>query len=106
MVAGDGSVRLWPVPDLSRRPLHTLPYDELMARLKALTNLRAVADDQAEPPIEADGRTLVAVWAGSLGATRINTAVNELSQLWADRDDMKDVSEYVRRLRAGRFNAL
>ena len=26
--------------------------------------------------------------------------------LWAERDDMKEVSEYVRRLRAGRFNAL
>jgi hypothetical protein len=25
-------------------PLHTLPYDELLARLRALTNLRAVRD--------------------------------------------------------------
>ncbi len=33
-------------------------------------------------------RVLVAVWAGSLGATRINTAVQELAGLWADRDDV------------------
>jgi len=35
-----------------------------------------------------DHRVLVAVWAGSLGATRINTAVRELSIRWADRDDL------------------
>jgi WD40 repeat protein len=43
----EGRVRLWPMPDLSRRPFHTLPYDELMARLKALTNLRAVPDEES-----------------------------------------------------------
>jgi WD40 repeat protein len=43
----EGAVYLWPMPDLSKRPLHTLPYDELMARLKALTNLRAVADEES-----------------------------------------------------------
>ncbi|MEL6983839.1 MAG: glycosyltransferase, partial [Actinomycetota bacterium] len=42
--------------------------------------------DQASPPISAVGRTLVAVWAGSLGATRINTAVNQLAERWADPD--------------------
>jgi WD40 repeat protein len=42
---GDGAVFLWPVPDLSKPPLHTLPYEELVARLKALTNLRAVPDE-------------------------------------------------------------
>jgi WD40 repeat protein len=40
-------VRLWPMPDLSQRPFHTLPYDELMPRLKALTNLRAVPDEES-----------------------------------------------------------
>lgn len=44
--------------------------------------------EQSEPPIPADGQTLVAVWAGSLGATRINTAVNELADRWSDRDDV------------------
>ena len=43
----DDTVRLWPMPDLSKPPLHTLPYDELMAKLKALTNLRAVEDDES-----------------------------------------------------------
>jgi undecaprenyldiphospho-muramoylpentapeptide beta-N-acetylglucosaminyltransferase len=33
-------------------------------------------------------RVLVAVWAGSLGATRINEAVQELSRLWVDRADV------------------
>jgi WD40 repeat protein len=40
----DGAVRLWPMPDLSKPPLHTLPHDELLAKLKSLTNLRAVPD--------------------------------------------------------------
>ena len=40
----DGTVRLWPMPDLSKRPFHTLPYDELMAKLEALTNLRVIPD--------------------------------------------------------------
>jgi len=33
------------MPDLSKPPLHTLPHDELLARLHPLTNLRAVRDD-------------------------------------------------------------
>jgi WD40 repeat protein len=40
----DTTIRLWPVPEASKRPLHTLPREELLARLRALTNLRAVAD--------------------------------------------------------------
>jgi WD40 repeat protein len=40
----DGNLRLWPMPDLSKPPLHTLPHDELIAKLKSLTNLRAVRD--------------------------------------------------------------
>ena len=35
-----------------------------------------------------DDRVMVAVWAGSLGATRINTAVQELAQRWTDRGDL------------------
>jgi WD40 repeat protein len=34
----DGTIRLWPMPDLSAPPLHTLPYDELMARLRSHIN--------------------------------------------------------------------
>jgi WD40 repeat protein len=40
----DGTIRLWPMPDLSKPPLHTLPHDALLAKLKSLTNLRAVRD--------------------------------------------------------------
>jgi WD40 repeat protein len=40
----DNTLRLWPMPDLSKPPLQTLPYDELVAKLKSLTNLRAVRD--------------------------------------------------------------
>jgi WD40 repeat protein len=43
----DRTVRLWPVPDLSRPPLHTLHHDEVLAKLKTLTNLRAVHDDES-----------------------------------------------------------
>ncbi len=41
----DTTVRLWPMPDLSKPPLHTLPHDELIAKLKTLTNLRVVRDE-------------------------------------------------------------
>ncbi len=41
----DLTVRLWPMPDLSKPPLHTLPRDELIAKLKTLTNLRVVRDE-------------------------------------------------------------
>jgi hypothetical protein len=44
----DNTLRLWPMPDLSQPPLHTLPRDELIAKLKSLTNLRAVPDPEAE----------------------------------------------------------
>jgi WD40 repeat protein len=44
----DGTLRLWPMPDLSRPPLHTLPHDELIAKLKSLTNLRAVRDPDSD----------------------------------------------------------
>jgi len=38
------SIRLWPMPDVSRPPLHTLPHAELMAKLDTLTNLHVVRD--------------------------------------------------------------
>ena len=43
----DNTLRLWPMPDLDKPPLHTLPHDELIARLKTLTNLRVVRDKEA-----------------------------------------------------------
>jgi hypothetical protein len=35
------------MPDLSKPPLHTLPHDELLAKLHSLTNLRAVRDEDS-----------------------------------------------------------
>jgi WD40 repeat protein len=40
----DDAFHLWPMPDLTKPPLHTLPHGELMAKLDALTNLRVVRD--------------------------------------------------------------
>jgi WD40 repeat protein len=42
--AGSGSLVLWPLPDVAKTPLHTLPLDALLAKLDALTNLRVVPD--------------------------------------------------------------
>ena len=43
----DTTVRLWPMPDFSKPPLHTLPHNELIAKLKTLTNLRVVRDEDS-----------------------------------------------------------
>jgi len=40
----DGTIRLWPMPDLAKTPLNALPRAELLARLRSLTNLRVVTD--------------------------------------------------------------
>jgi WD40 repeat protein len=40
----DNTLRLWPMPDLSKPPLHTVPLHQLLAKLRSLTNLRAVPD--------------------------------------------------------------
>jgi Protein kinase domain len=41
-------VRLWPMPDLTKPPLHALPHGALVAKLKSLTNLRAVRDAETD----------------------------------------------------------
>jgi WD40 repeat protein len=38
----DDTLRLWPMPDLSKPPLSALPREQLIAKLHSLTNLRAV----------------------------------------------------------------
>jgi WD40 repeat protein len=43
----DGALRLWPMPDLDKPPLHTLPHDELLAELRSLTNIRVVRDPES-----------------------------------------------------------
>jgi len=44
-VADDGTLRLWPTPDFARRPLYSLPKDDLVGKLERLTNLRVVPDE-------------------------------------------------------------
>ena len=41
----DRTIRLWPMPE--GRPFHTLPYGDLLSRLRALTNYRAVPEGNA-----------------------------------------------------------
>ena len=43
----DNTLRVWPTPDLTKQPLHTLPHRELIAKLRSLTNLRAVRDPES-----------------------------------------------------------
>ena len=43
----DTTIRLWPISDLSKPPLHALPHAMLIARLKTLTNLRVVRDEKS-----------------------------------------------------------
>ncbi len=42
----DGTIRLWPMPEGT--PFHTLPYDEILERLRGLTNLRINADEGSD----------------------------------------------------------
>jgi WD40 repeat protein len=49
----DDGLNLWPMPDVTQPPLHTLPHAELMAKLDSLTNLRVVRD-----PTSSTGWTL------------------------------------------------
>jgi WD40 repeat protein len=41
------SVRLWPVPDVTRTPLHRRSHDEVLATLRSWTNVRAVKDPRS-----------------------------------------------------------
>ncbi len=41
----DGTNRIWPLPEKDETPFHMLPYEELLDRLRSLTNLRAIPDE-------------------------------------------------------------
>jgi WD40 repeat protein len=41
----DGTVRVWPMP--KGQPFHTLPHDELLDRLRGMTNIRVVKDQES-----------------------------------------------------------
>jgi WD40 repeat protein len=45
--SSDESTSIWPMPDVTKPPLHTLPHAELLAKLDALTNLRVVRDSSS-----------------------------------------------------------
>jgi WD40 repeat protein len=45
--ASDEAISIWPMPDVLKPPLHTLPHAELLAKLEALTNLRVVRDSSS-----------------------------------------------------------
>ena len=47
-------IRLWPMPDLSQPPLHTLPREALLAKLGSLTNVRVVEDKAAPSGYKVD----------------------------------------------------
>lgn len=40
-----GTLRIWEIP--KGRPFHTLPLEELLARLGALTNMRVARDEDS-----------------------------------------------------------
>jgi WD40 repeat protein len=42
----DGTIRLWPMP--MGKPFHTVPYEEILERIRALTNLRVVPDQSSD----------------------------------------------------------
>ena len=44
----DNTLRLWPMPDLGKPPLHTLPHNELITKLKPLTNIRVLRDPESK----------------------------------------------------------
>ena len=52
--SSDELISIWPMPDVSKPPLHTLRHAELMARLDALTNLRVVRDPTSSTGWELD----------------------------------------------------
>jgi WD40 repeat protein len=45
--AADRTIRLWTMPHMDEPPFHTLPYEELLERLRSLTNMRVVADESS-----------------------------------------------------------
>jgi WD40 repeat protein len=52
--AAGSEIRLWPMPDLSKPPLHTLPREALLAKLDSLTNVRVVADPSSPSGYKVD----------------------------------------------------
>ncbi len=64
---GDGTIRLWPMPDLTKPPIHDLPYREFLTKLKSLTHLRVVLD----PEIHGSQAVRAASPSGLVGRSRV-----------------------------------
>jgi WD40 repeat protein len=45
--SSDDAFILWPMPDISKPPFHTLPHDGLITKLHSLTNLRVARDKES-----------------------------------------------------------
>ncbi len=43
----DRTIRLWPVPDVTKTPPHLRPHAEFLAMLRSWTNLRAARDEKS-----------------------------------------------------------
>ena len=74
----------YPDTDLPRGELTGNPIRQSV--IDTVQNTRkSVARTELDLPLD---RTVVAVWAGSLGARSINSAVSRLAVSWADRSDI------------------
>jgi undecaprenyldiphospho-muramoylpentapeptide beta-N-acetylglucosaminyltransferase len=84
----------FPDTDLPKAVLTGNPIrSSILDAVEAADRATARADIAAracpgEPGCRFGDRVLVAVWAGSLGATKINQAVADLAERWSDRDDV------------------
>jgi len=68
-------------------PRATVTGNPLRPEIRAVAEHPDPAAARAELGLPAD-RTVVGIFAGSLGSRRINTAVRGLVERWADRDDL------------------
>ncbi len=50
----DKTIRVWPMPDMDQQPFHTLPYEDLLERLRNVTNVRVVEDEASSTGYRVD----------------------------------------------------
>lgn len=77
-----------PKGELTGNPIRSSVVDAVQSVDRAGARARISERVWAGSPTALADRTLLAVWAGSLGATRINQAVAGLADRWVDRDDV------------------
>lgn len=54
--AAGNEIWLWPMPDVSKPPLHTLPHDSLMTTLDTFTNVQLVEDESTPTGYRSEAR--------------------------------------------------